>query len=783
LALGIRSGTKARWWLWFLMPGTVAATAVSFLPAAIAPLGCAAVEIGTALAVAVGIRINRPPQRLTWLLVLAAMALVSAVKLAFWVATLTGYDLPSFPNIAEWLYLGVYLLLTVALGILPLRGRQQTRLSDMTEVGILASTVVVLAWSGVIDPVLDRLELDPFVAVTASLLPLLGLLMVTTTARRVLTASTRTISGCLAVIAVAVLFAGDVLGMVIRLRTGSTYGAAPSLLAWVVATLLLASAVLHPSAAVDEKVPPAVAAPVHPGRRMLIRGYVLLVLISPLATAVSLLREIHDPHEPRILDVVVPLTATTLTALLLIYRLATVARTAEQRAEALKRRSAALEAALAEQTALRKELSHQASHDPLTGLPNRVLFAERVDLALATGREGSLLLFDLDGFKDVNDRYGHEVGDELLVAITDRLQRIVPLPHTLARLGGDEFAVLLEGISEKQGVEYAEALLAALRRPFRVRPYQLYTAASLGVRRLDPAAGSARMLSDTDLALYAAKAAGRDQFACYDPQLRTRHLAQVRMVDRLRAAVDADELTVYYQPVVDLADKHWVTVEALARWEPEGEVAISPDQFIPVAEDSGLIVALGGWVLRRACRDAAGWHREYGTRLAVNVSAHQLREANFAAVVTGALAEAGLPPEALSLEITESVLVGAGTQRTRAIAHLTELRQAGVQVAIDDFGTGYSSLSYLRMLPIDAVKIDRAFVPCEQPDDVQQVALVRAIVELARSLGLCTVVEGVETADQAEVLHRLGCDLGQGYHYSRPVPADAITTGLAPSIV
>ena len=776
---------------------------LSQLPITVAQLACTVLEMSTVVALGVGIRINRPPQRLTWLLVLVSVATVSATNLVWRVGPLLAVDLPPFQLVAGWLYLGVYLLLAVALGILPLRARQRTRLADMTEAGILACTIVVLAWSGVIDPFIDRLDLDPVLAVTASLLPLLGLLMVTTTARRVLTASTRTTSGVLTVVAVTALFAGDTAGMVARLHTGATYGPTASLLAWVVATLLLATAALHPSAADDETVPTtatltkpiaaddetAPAKPtavgggagtgVRPNRGVIARGYVLLILVSPTATAISLLRHSQSAEELHFMDVAVPLVATTVTAILLVFRLTAFARMAEQRATTLDARTAALESALAEQTTLREELSHQASHDPLTGLPNRTRFSEWVDRALVGGEPGTLLLFDLDGFKDVNDRYGHEVGDELLVAITARIQRIVP-PHTLARLGGDEFAVLLEGVTHEQSTAYAEAILAALRLPFPVRPYQLYTTASLGLRQLDPEASTARTLGDTDLALYAAKAAGRDQLICYDPQLRIRHLAQARMVDRLRTAIEQDELTVYYQPVVDLVDNRWVTVEALARWEPDGEVAVSPDQFIPVAEDSGLIVALGAWILRHACRDAAVWHRKHGTRLAVNVSVHQLREANFTVVVQDALAESGLPPHALSLEITESVLVGAGTQRTRAIAHLTELREAGVQVAIDDFGTGYSSLSYLRTLPIDAVKIDRAFVPGEHTDDDQQVALVRAIVELARSLGLGTVVEGVETASQATVLQRLGCDLGQGYHYSRPVSAAGISAGLTP---
>ncbi|GAA3391158.1 hypothetical protein GCM10020369_47990 [Cryptosporangium minutisporangium] len=756
-----------------MIGGAAAVVALNAAPSNIAPLACTFVEVGTLVALAAGIRLNPPPHRLNWMIVLGAVSLLTAAKLVQRAHNLLDLG-PGLPTLViDWMYLVVYLLLALALGILPLHGRHRTKLTSMTEVGILACTIVVLTWSGVIDPVLDAFELDAVVAVTASLLPLLGLLMVTTTARRVLTAGTRTPSGLLTIVALVTLLAGDTIAMAARMDNGATAGVKPSMYGWLVATVLLATAALHPSAALD----PLPAE--RPSRGVMARGYVLLILVGPIATALSLLRELHRGYEINALDVAVPLAATTVTAVLLVFRLTAYARVAEQRATALDTRTEALEVALTEQVTLRKVLSHQATHDPLTDLPNRTLFGECVDEALVSGEPGTLLLFDLDGFKDVNDRYGHEVGDELLVAISERVQRLVPAPHTLARLGGDEFAVLLRQSGHQESVRCAQAILAALRRPFQVGPYQLYTAASVGLRALDTDTGTARVLSDTDLALYAAKAAGRDQLVCYDSQLRTRHLAQARMVDRLRDALEHDQLSVHYQPVVDFENDRWVTVEALARWETD-DCSVSPDQFIPVAEDSGLIVALGTWVLRQACRDAAPWHRDHGTRLAVNVSVHQLREADFAGVVRRALTDSGLPAAALSLEITESVLVGAGTQRTRAIAHLNELRAAGVVVAIDDFGTGFSSLAYLRTLPIDAIKIDRAFVPCEQTEDPQQVALVRAIVELARGLGLGTVVEGVETPAQASVLKRLGCDLGQGFHYGRPAPADVISATLAP---
>jgi EAL domain-containing protein (putative c-di-GMP-specific phosphodiesterase class I) len=286
------------------------------------------------------------------------------------------------------------------------------------------------------------------------------------------------------------------------------------------------------------------------------------------------------------------------------------------------------------------------------------------------------------------------------------------------------------------------------------------------------------LLSDADLALYAAKAGGKDRYEIFDPRLRQDQADRIRMVETLRQGLEAAEFTVHYQPIVTLRGGASVGFEALVRWTPPGRPPIGPDRFIPAAEDSGLIVALGEWVLRQACTDAAAWHRAYGTTIAVNVSPRQLAEPAFADSVRRVLAETGLPASALTLEITEGVLVRSGAHTELTLAHLTALRAEGVKVAIDDFGTGYSSLAYLRDLPIDILKIDRSFMPADTTD-AQQGALVRAVVDLARSLRLITVAEGVETAHHAELLRTLGCDRAQGWLFGRPGPAAAAYLRLA----
>jgi diguanylate cyclase (GGDEF)-like protein len=431
---------------------------------------------------------------------------------------------------------------------------------------------------------------------------------------------------------------------------------------------------------------------------------------------------------------------------------------------------------------LQDELTHRALHDALTGLPNRVLLRERLGRALGRPGAHALLLLDLDGFKDVNDTHGHPVGDELLRVAAHRLGRVLAAGDTLARLGGDEFAVLLEDVTAEQAGAVAVRVLDALREPFAVAGNRLHVTASVGLLELAGAGeregAEADAFRDADLALYAAKGAGKNRVVAYHDGLRADHLQRTRTVERLRHALDADEFDLHYQPVVDLRTGRVVAAEALLRWFPPGEAAVHPEQIIPVAESSGLILPIGAWVLRRACAQAATWYDNHGVRISVNVSAEQLCDAGFPAQVEEALAAAGLSARALTLEVTESMLVDpTNGDAPRAVAHLSHLRSLGVQVALDDFGTGYSSLAYLRDLPVDSLKIDRAFVPT--PESPQRGQLTRAIVELGASLELLTVAEGLETAEQAAHFESLACDLGQGYHFARPLSAAELSAALA----
>jgi diguanylate cyclase (GGDEF)-like protein/PAS domain S-box-containing protein len=425
------------------------------------------------------------------------------------------------------------------------------------------------------------------------------------------------------------------------------------------------------------------------------------------------------------------------------------------------------------QKALEAQLTHQAFHDPLTGLPNRALFRERVEYALEsrTARHVHVLFIDLDRFKTVNDSLGHGSGDELLMAVARRLSPTLRGDDTLARLGGDEFAVLTVGVTDG-GERVAVRILDALRAPFTISGRDVSVSASIGVAC---GSGSAEnLLRDADIAMYGAKAAGRGRYEIFDPSRHAHDRDRLRLESDLVHAVERHQLRVLYQPVVELGSDAVVGFEALVRWEHPELGTISPLDFIPIAEETGLIVPIGRWVLDRACTQARRWQRTYSRpaalTMAVNVSARQLQEASFVDEVQDALNAHGLHPRTLTLEITESVILDESTTiRDR----LVELKRTGVRLAIDDFGTGYSSLSYLRQFPVDILKIDRSFTNLiEGPGEVPP--LLEGLVFLGRQLGLELVAEGIELDEQRTQLLRLGCLLGQGFLWARPLECSAV---------
>lgn len=424
------------------------------------------------------------------------------------------------------------------------------------------------------------------------------------------------------------------------------------------------------------------------------------------------------------------------------------------------------------------ETEHLARRDYLTGLPNRALLAERLDHALAMAeRDGShlaVLFLDLDRFKHVNDSMGHSAGDKLLTQVADRLSRVLRKEDTLARMGGDEFVVVMEHIQHgRDAAVLAEKLIQTLLQPISIGDVPIYLTTSIGISLYPRDATTAEgLVSDADAAMYRAKETGRNTFQFYTPELTKLAHEQVTLVSDLKHALERHELELHYQPQVTLADGKLFGVEALLRWRHTKSGLIMPDRFIPLAEETGLIIPIGAWVLQEACAQAKRWLDDGLPlqRISVNVAGPQLQRGDILKTVEQTLAATGLPPGMLEIEVTESFIMG---KTESIISVLKNLRRLGVTIAVDDFGTGYSSLSRLKRLPIDRLKIDRSFVQ-DLPADEDDTAITRAIIALGRSLGLRIIAEGVETAPQAELLLREGCHEAQGYFYSRPVTAAAV---------
>lgn len=432
---------------------------------------------------------------------------------------------------------------------------------------------------------------------------------------------------------------------------------------------------------------------------------------------------------------------------------------------------------ITERRALERRLQHQASHDMLTNLPNRVLFLDRLKNAQHQGEPYAVLFLDLDRFKDVNDTLGHDTGDRLLILITARLRAAMRLGDTLARQGGDEFTILLtEGVTISSAINAAKRILDALAVPLTLEGQEYRLTASIGIalERGDHTRPE-EVLRDADIAMYRAKASGGGCYALFDPAMQAALATRVALERDLRQALEHDEFVLHYQPIIHLHTGRIDKVEALIRWQHPTRGMVSPAEFIPLAEETGLIAPLGRWVLEQACHQAAAWGAAgYAVVVAVNLTAREFQHPDLADEVAAALGAAGLAAQWLRLEITESL---AMRDVAATITTLAALQALGVQVALDDFGTGYSSLAYLKRLPVDTLKIDKDFIDGLGIGE-EDTAIVTAIIALAHTLGLAVIAEGVETVAQTERLRALGCDLAQGYHFARPLSAAKVTAWL-----
>jgi len=426
-----------------------------------------------------------------------------------------------------------------------------------------------------------------------------------------------------------------------------------------------------------------------------------------------------------------------------------------------------------------KRLEYQAFHDPLTGLPNRPLFLDHLKLAMSRGLRRSdyiyaVLYMDLDRFKIINDSLGHSIGDELLETVARKLEICVRDVDTIARFGGDEFAVLLEDLAApREAIKIAKRILEEISTPFMLGGYVVHTSASIGiVLNTEGYATPDLVLRDADTAMYRAKELGKARFKVFTQKMHDQAMRLLEMETELRKAVERGEFTVHYQPVIDLENGTLAGFEALVRWVHPDLGTILPGEFIPLAEDTGLIFPIGEWVFRTVCRQLCAWQERFPgspfVRVSVNLSPKQFIQPGLVAMIQDIIQETGADPQKLTMEITESVLMN---NAVAAVDMLAKLKRLGLELSIDDFGTGYSSLSYLRQFPVDILKVDRSFVKGFDTDNESQ-AIVKSVVGLARNLGLAVIAEGVDKPEQVMALRDLGCNYAQGFLFSRAIPPE-----------
>ena len=704
-------------------------------------------EMLAAVAVLAGIAIHRPHNRWPWLLLAAGLAL-TAVGDWTWVVLDRVYGIQPFPSVADAFYLGGMGLIAAAV-VWMVRGR----IPGGDRAGVLDALIVavgvgLVSWTFLMAPVVDDPSAAAAEIAVALAYPMLDILLLGVLVRVLLAPGRREVSLTLIIGALAAFLASDFPYALIALSDGYTTGHVVDA-GWLIGAVLWGTAALDPSMT-------RVAEPVEV-TEVRLSGWriALLAVASLMAPAVLVIQwmsgsEIHVP---------VIAAGCVVLFLLVIARLAGVVTD--------------LRSTLRQRQRLEEELEHRAHHDPLTGLANRSLFSSRLEHALAQRDERVAALFlDLDDFKTINDNHGHHAGDEMLIAVADALRRSVRAGDTVARLGGDEFAILVErGATEADARALAERLLEAVRAPVSIAGQTRSTGASIGISLGTSGADTGEtLMREADIAMYVAKGEGKGGLSVFD---RRRHAPVVRRIglrEDLELAIPQRQFELHYQPIVDVDTGDLAGVEALVRWRHPERGLLSPDEFIPVAESTGSIVALGRWILEEACRQAVAWSRvgqplADGRLMSVNLSTVQLTHPGFVAFAADAVQRSGLPPSQLLVEVTES----ASPDEEVATAALIELHALGVRLAIDDFGTGFASMGRLPSTPFEFIKIDQNLV-AQIATDARAEAVVTGVTDIARRLGASCIAEGVEDAEQLALLRQMGCHLAQGFLFAPALP-------------
>ncbi|XVU20753.1 putative bifunctional diguanylate cyclase/phosphodiesterase [Actinoplanes sp. CA-054009] len=715
--------SRERVWYWWIAAGVLAIIGQFVLP----PDGLAAslvydvIGLASGLAVLAAIRLHRPSRPAMWYWFAAGQFTFVLGDLTYEYYVHVLHQEP-YPSLADVFYLGSYPMLAVGLLLLVRGGR-----GNLIDAAIVAIGLGLVYWVFVVYPIVVADAGSALERFTSTAYPAADVLLLALLARLLTGARIASPSVWMLAAAVALMFAADT-GFALLT---DTHLANP---AFLLSYVVWAAAALHPSMrrGFTSEETPGVG-----------RGRVLLFgACSLLSPALLFMPSVGDDRH----DVFAVAVADAVLFLLVIARMAGFVT----------------------------QLDRAALTDDLTGLASR----RRLVQALRDAARPQLALLGLNGFKNVNDELGRPVGDRVLALLAARLRAGAPDGAVVARIGGDEFAVLLPQATADEARELAGTLSAALRQPVSAGGHELYVGVAIGLAG-GTGVDAEELLRQAEAAMYAAKHTG-DPVRRWTPTLDERAGENARLGGEIRAALDSGQFRVVYQPIVELPTGRVAAVEALVRWEHPQRGMVSPADFIPVAERNGLIVELGEWILRTACHRMAAWRTSLGPlapdRVSVNVSARQLARHGFAATVAGALAETGLPAQCLAVEMTETAVFEGG----QAVVTLNELRALGVRIALDDFGTGHSSLNLLQTVPVDILKVDKSFVD-NITEAGRHTVIAEALIQVSRGLGLAAVAEGVETAAQAEALHRLGYRLLQGYYFGRPVadPDFALSTAVA----
>jgi len=740
-----RRAIDRAWWYWLAI-GSLATGGYFLLPQGTLAANLAYNGIGlvSTVLILVAVRLHRPlrPRLWYWFAAGQITSVVGDVIYEFYLYVL---HREPYPSPADAFYLGAYPMLVAGLLTLQ-RDRSRRDLAGLVDGAIVATGLGLVFWLFVMHPIavdssssgLERAINFAYPAADALLLAMLARVLLGSGAR----------SGGVRLLGVAagLLLIADVGFSLVTLY--SDYSAGILDAGWLLSYVAWAAAALHPSMRTPSAGPEP---PSRFGRRRLL----LLAVCSLLAPAILLVPGVGANAADR---VAVAAGAVVLFVLVLLRMSGFVAQVQQQAGQ----------------------LEDLAMRDDLTGLANRRRFESGLRAALGAGRP-CVALLDLDSFKTVNDELGHAVGDSLLAALAARLRADLGAEALVARMGGDEFAVLLSDATPAAGVALAHRIRAALHEPLTAGEHELLVGGGIGLSDGEGAHDPLEVLRRADIAMYAAKESG-EPFRWYSPELDRRAGEEARLGAELRTALDAGQFHLVYQPIVELPHGRIIGVEALVRWDHPERGLVGPADFVPVAERNGLIVELGAWILREACVQAARWRADLGAaapaRVSVNVSARQLARPGFASLVAAVIETTALPAACLVVEVTETAVFRGG----RALDALYDIHALGVRIALDDFGTGHSSLGLLQTVPVDVLKVDKSFV-----DNItmagRHAVIAKALIQVSNGLGLTAVAEGVETAEQAAELHRLGYRLAQGYYFGEPVPEPDFAAAALPDSV